>query len=138
MTLCALGAAGIPRSYVRLLNIAKSVYHWHAPAYAPGARALPLASRGFTAQELAEVFPSPPLREVAFEIRFPPRLRVQAEIWSLQDQLVGKYPEVRGESAIQPTRTVVDDAVFASPAEARVIKVTSNNFMIAFTRYSCS
>lgn len=102
-----------------------------------GARPLELASRTFTPQELAEVFPHPPLREVAFELRFPARLRVQAEIWRLQDQLLGQYPEVGKESALQPNGVFLDVAVFRNPADARVIKVTNQNFLIAFTRYEC-
>ncbi len=95
-----------------------------------------LATRTFTPEELEEVFPRPPLREVAFELRFSPRLRVQAEIWRLQDQLVSKYPEVGKESAIQPNGAVIDVAVFQHPAESRVIKVSYQNFLIAFTRYT--
>ncbi len=95
-----------------------------------------LASRIFTTEELAEVFPRPPLREVAFEVRFPPRLRVQAEIWRLQDQLVSKYPHVGKESALQPNGTILDVSVFGSPSESHVIKITTQNFLIAFTRYT--
>src|SRR5258706_1593333 len=94
-----------------------------------------LAEKEFTADELGEIFPNSPLREVAFEIRFPPRLRVPAEIWRLQDQLVHKYPEVGKETTIQAAGAVTDVAVFQNPAENRLIKVSQQNFVIAFTRY---
>jgi uncharacterized protein (TIGR04255 family) len=94
-----------------------------------------MARRSFTREELDEVFPRPPLREVAFELRFPPRLRVQAEIWRLQDQLVADYPDVGKETAIQPNGTILDVSVFGNPRESRVIKITHQNFLIAFTRY---
>jgi uncharacterized protein (TIGR04255 family) len=97
---------------------------------------LGLASRTFTTEELEEVFARPPLREVAFEVRFQPRLRVQAEIWRLQEQLATRYPEVGKESALQTNGTIFDVAVFSSSSECRVIKVTHQNFLIAFTRYS--
>lgn len=76
-----------------------------------------------------------PLREVAFELRFPPRLRVPAEIWRLQDQLVQAYPEVGKEATMQATGAVSDVAVFQNSEERRVIKVSHSNFVIAFTRY---
>jgi uncharacterized protein (TIGR04255 family) len=94
-----------------------------------------LANTEFTPEELKEVFQNSPLREVAFEVRFPPRLRVPAEIWRLQDKLVQKYPEVGRETSIQANGAVTDVAVFQNPAESRVIKVSHQNFVIAFTRY---
>ena len=94
-----------------------------------------LANQEFTAEELREVFPQSPLREVAFEVRFPPRLRVPAEIWRLQEQLVHKYPEVGRESLIQASGSVSDVAVFQNEVESRVIKVSHQNFVIAFTKY---
>ena len=94
-----------------------------------------LTNKVFSAEELDEVFPESPLREVAFEVRFPPRLRVPAEIWRLQDQLVHKYPEVGKETVIQAVGAVTDVAVFQNPAESRLIKVSHQNFVIAFTRY---
>lgn len=93
-------------------------------------------TRVFTPDELEEVFPNPPLREVAFEIRFTPRLRVQAEIWRLQDQLVNRYPQVSAESAIQPNGAVLNVSVFQDPEGGRVIKVSAQNFVIAFSRYT--
>lgn len=95
-----------------------------------------LATRTFGPEELAEVFPRPPLREVAFEVRFSPRLRISAEIWKLQDKLVGIYPSVGKENPIQANGTILDVSVFQNPADFRVIKVTAQSFLIAFTRYS--
>ncbi len=90
----------------------------------------------FTTQELEEVFAHPPIREVAFEIRFAPRLRVPAELWRLQDQLVEEYPEVATESLFQPSGAALSINVFQNPANERVIKVSQQNFVIAFTRYT--
>jgi uncharacterized protein (TIGR04255 family) len=95
---------------------------------------LEVATRIITAEELEEVFPESPLREVDFEIRFSPRLRVPAEIWQLQDKLVSDYPEVGKESTLQPGG-VVDVSVFQNRSDHRVIKVSHENFVIAFTRY---
>jgi uncharacterized protein (TIGR04255 family) len=90
----------------------------------------------FTGQEMDEVFPLPPIREVAFEIRFAPRLRVNAELWKLQDRLVEEYPTVSTESVLQPNGTVLNVNVFQNPSAARIIKVSHENFVIAFTKYS--
>jgi uncharacterized protein (TIGR04255 family) len=90
----------------------------------------------FTPQELDEVFPHPALREVAFEIRFTPRFRVNAELWKLQDQLAEQYPNVGTESVLQPNGTILNVNVFQNPTSARVIKVSQENLVIAFTRYT--
>jgi hypothetical protein len=42
----------------------------------------------FSKEALDEVFPRPSIREVSFEIRFAPRLRVNAELWKIQDEVV--------------------------------------------------
>lgn len=92
-------------------------------------------TRPFTTEELSEVFPNSPLREVAFEVRFTPRLRVPAELWRLQDQLVNEYPEVGKESSLQANANVLEIAVFQNRSESRVIRVSHQNLIIAFTRY---
>jgi len=48
---------------------------------------------------------------------------------------VAEYPDVRKESIVQPPGAVIDVAVFQSPTESRVIKVSHQNFLVAFTRY---
>jgi uncharacterized protein (TIGR04255 family) len=88
-----------------------------------------------TEKELDEVFPRPPIREVAFEIRFSPRLRVNAEIWRLQDRLVDEYSTVSTESLIQPTG-MLPVQVFQNIEAGRLIKVSQQNWVIAFTRYT--
>ncbi len=58
-----------------------------------------------------------------------------AEIWRLQDNLVHKYPEVGRETNIQANGTVTDSHIFQNLTENRLIKVSQQNFVIAFTRY---
>jgi hypothetical protein len=55
---------------------------------------MPTATRKFTNEELGEVFPANPIREVDFEIRFTPRLRIQAEMWRFQEGVMSEYPDV--------------------------------------------
>src|SRR6267142_1643371 len=85
--------------------------------------------------DLNEVFPNPPIREVAFEIRFAPRLRINADIWQLQDRLVESYPNVSTESITQPTG-LININVFQSPDTGRLIKISQQNCVVAFTRYA--
>ena len=93
-------------------------------------------TRTFLQPELDEVFARPPLREVAFEIRFATRLRVNAELWKIQDELVDEYPALSIEQAIQPAGTLLPINVFQNPNAARAIKISQENFVVAFTRYT--
>ena len=91
----------------------------------------------FTEAELEEVFDHPPIREVAFEIRFAPRLRINAELWRIQDLLVDQYPTVSTETVFQSGMgQTLSVNVFRNPAAERVIKVSQENFVLAFTKYS--
>src|SRR5690242_1303251 len=92
--------------------------------------------RAFTERELGEVFPANPIREVDFEIRFTPRLRVQAEMWRFQENLVAEYPEVGLESALLPSGGTLNVTVFQNQVKARVIKVSSQNMALAFSIYN--
>lgn len=93
-------------------------------------------TKTFLQTELDEVFPRPPLREVAFEIRFATRLRVNAELWKIQDELVEDYPALSIEQALQPAGTLLPINVFQNPNAARAIKISQENFVVAFTRYT--
>lgn len=99
---------------------------------------MPNTLRNFTGAELDEVFPRPAVREVAFEIRFAPRFRVNAELWKLQDQLVDQYPEASVEPVMfQPSGPILNVNVFQNQSTGKVIKVSQENFVIASTRYTC-
>jgi len=87
-------------------------------------------------KDLDEVFPRPPLREVAFEIRFAPRLRVNAELWKIQDEIVNEYPVLSIEQLLQSNGTISPINVFQNPNAARAIKISQENFVVAFTKYT--
>jgi uncharacterized protein (TIGR04255 family) len=91
--------------------------------------------RNFTKEELDEVFPHAAVREVSFEIRFPPRLRINAELWKLQDRLVEQYPDVSTESVFVQPGGPLSLSVFQNPGTGRCIKVSQENFIVAFTKY---
>jgi uncharacterized protein (TIGR04255 family) len=95
-----------------------------------------LLTGSFPKHVLDEVFPRPPLREVAFEIRFSPRLRVNAELWKIQDELVDDYPALSVEQLLQSNGTVLNVNVFQNPNAARAIKISQENFVVAFTKYT--
>jgi uncharacterized protein (TIGR04255 family) len=95
-----------------------------------------VTTRRFSQADLEEVFPANPIREVDFEIRFTPRLRVQAEMWRFQEELVEEYPDVGLESAILPNGTTLSITVFQNQRKARVIKVSPHNMALAFSSYN--
>jgi uncharacterized protein (TIGR04255 family) len=88
-----------------------------------------------TEHDLQEIFPSPSVREVAFEIRFAPRLRVAPEVWRIQENLAESYPTVGQEMQPQGDGRLLQAYVFANPDEQRNIKVTQENFLIVFNQY---
>ena len=94
------------------------------------------ADRVISDAELREVFPANPIREVDFEIRFTPRLRIEAEMWRFQEELVQEYPDVGRETAILPNGATLNVTVFQNPRAARVIKVSSHNMALAFSSYA--
>lgn len=95
-----------------------------------------LVKRTFSQIALDEVFPHSPIREVAFEIRFAPRLRVNAELWKIQDEIVNEYPVVGTESLLHPTGATFTVNVFQNHASGRALKISQENFVVAFTRYT--
>jgi uncharacterized protein (TIGR04255 family) len=95
-----------------------------------------LVARSFPQDVLDEVFQHPPIREVAFEIRFAPRLRINAELWKIQDAIVDEYPNVGSESLIQPSGGMIPVNIFQNHSVGRTIKVSQENFVLAFTRYT--
>jgi len=95
-----------------------------------------VATRFLTKSELDEVFQANPIREVDFEIRFDPRLRVAPEMWRFQEDLETEYPEVGLETALLPNGATVSVTVFQNRMKARVIKVSPQNMALAFSDYS--
>lgn len=95
-----------------------------------------IATRSFTKFEIDEEFPANPIREVDFEIRFPPRLRVPPELWRFQEDLEAEYPDVGLETALLPNGATVSVTVFQNQVKARVIKVSPQNMALAFSAYS--
>jgi len=95
-----------------------------------------LATRSFSPSELGEVFDANPIREVDFEIRFTPRLRIGPEMWRFQEDLETEYPEVGLETALLPNGATISVTVFQNQLKARVIKVSPQNMALAFSAYS--
>jgi uncharacterized protein (TIGR04255 family) len=86
--------------------------------------------------ELQEVFERPAVREVACEVRFTPRLRVNPEIWRVQDRLADEYPQVGEEETPQAEGRFLHTYVFSNPSTQRLIKVSQDSLVVVFNRYT--
>jgi|SRR5712692_1583235 len=89
-----------------------------------------------TEAELREVFKQPAVREVACEVRGAPRLRVIPEVWRIQDTLAEIYPQVDEEQVPLSPNRLLQAYVFANPPLQRLIKVSQENFVVIFNRYT--
>jgi len=81
-----------------------------------------------------EVFPNNPLREVAFEIRFPTNLRIMPNIWQVQEAWESEYPQVQREE-IQFSTLTSTNYTFTGSELGRVAKVGEDRLAIIFTQY---
>lgn len=85
---------------------------------------------------LDEVFPHNPIREVVFEVRFPPNLRVMRDACNMQEALAAEYPLLRIEqleSIQSPTKTIY---VFGNDKQGREIKLWDDRLAVMFTYYT--
>lgn len=84
---------------------------------------------------LAEVFPNNPLKEVAFEVRYPFNLRIQRDVCDVQAMVRAEYPNFQVDE-IQP----VDGSparlhTFQNTNGTRMVRVGEDRFIVAFTEY---
>ena len=86
-------------------------------------------------EEMLEIFPHPSVREVAFELRFAPRLRIASEVWRIQDSLAESYPAVSQETQPQDAGGPLPTYVFANAQAGRSIKVSQESFTVVFREY---
>jgi uncharacterized protein (TIGR04255 family) len=83
---------------------------------------------------LEKVFPNAPLKEVAYEIRFAPRLRVQRDLADFQGEIVSDYPTYTNE-AILLDNDQVQGWRFTSDDRGRAVRVTERSFGFITNRY---
>ena len=95
-----------------------------------------LSTPHLSEKDFEEIFPHPAVREVAFEIRFAPRLRIQKELWKFQDVVANAYPEASEENGLQPDGRIVAFSVFANSATKRVMKISQENFAVIANSYT--
>ncbi|MFY9225592.1 MAG: TIGR04255 family protein [Blastocatellia bacterium] len=86
-------------------------------------------------QALDEVFPNNPIKEVAFEIRFPHNLRVNRDICELQEILANDYTELLYGQETSPIETVFTYHLISKKLGC-TIKVSENRFAIVSTKYT--
>ena len=84
---------------------------------------------------MQEIFPYPSVREVAFELRFAPRLRITSEVWRIQDSLAESYPAVSQELLTLDTGRQVQAYVFGNSGTGSSIKVSQESFAVVFHQY---
>ncbi len=75
------------------------------------------------------------MREVAFEVRFAPRLRVVPEVWRIQDGLAEQYPRLVEEDQLQPEGKSLHFYTFTDSEGANTIKVSQENFVVIANKY---
>ncbi len=88
------------------------------------------------AKDLEEIFPRPAVKEVAFEIRFSPRLRIREQLWQFQDLIANDYPDASEDQMLIHPERLTPAHVFSNPAELRSIKISQENFVVSVLRYT--
>ncbi|HEV2494743.1 MAG TPA: TIGR04255 family protein [Terriglobia bacterium] len=83
---------------------------------------------------LDKVFPNAPVKEVAYEIRFAPLLRVQRDLADFQGQIVSDYPTYTTEPIMLDTDRV-QGWRFSSDDRGRTVRVTERSFGFITNRY---
>ncbi|MBW4526827.1 MAG: TIGR04255 family protein [Phormidium tanganyikae FI6-MK23] len=82
-----------------------------------------------------EVFPSNPLREVTFEIRFPFNLHVNRAIYDIQSALEKDYPLVSRKRLEADEDDSKNLYVFTNQEESQQVKVSEDALIISFEYY---
>lgn len=83
---------------------------------------------------LQKVFPNSPIREVAFEIRFAPLLRVQRDLADFQQRIVSDYPAYATE-VLTLNGEQVQAWRFTSEDRSRTIRVSEKSFGFITNQY---
>jgi uncharacterized protein (TIGR04255 family) len=87
-------------------------------------------------KDLEEIFPRPAIREVAFEIRFSPRLRIREQLWQFQDSIANDYPEASEEQMLIHPDRLTPANVFTNNIDQRAIKISPENFVLSAVKYT--
>lgn len=94
-----------------------------------------MSRRAISEEELREIFPHPAVKDVAFEIRFAPRFRINEQLWQFQDSIVNKYDSFSRENSLQADGRIIPVHVFTNNEASTLIKVSESNFVFAATQY---
>ncbi len=84
---------------------------------------------------LDEVFPNNPLKEVAFEIRFPANLRVTRDVCEVQEEIGLEYSDLAREEIQTPGMAIKINHIFSNSKKGRMVKVGEDRFAIIFAHY---
>lgn len=79
-----------------------------------------------------EIFPKSPLKEVAFEIRFPVNLSIEGEIYKFQEKIKKELPVFR-EGEILGTKLIFREFEKSNEIKLRVLR---NSFIVMTEKYN--
>lgn len=84
---------------------------------------------------LDEVFPNNPLKQVAFEVRYPFSLRVQRDICGVQELVVRDYPVFQVDEVEFIKDSPARLHTFESQDRTQMLRVSEDRFIVVFTKY---
>jgi len=83
---------------------------------------------------LSEVFPNPPLVEVAFEVRFAPLLKVERQLPEFQEHIASEYPML-GEEQRKVDNQKVKSFEFKTTDQGKTIRISLRSFSFLSQKY---
>ena len=84
---------------------------------------------------LDEVFDHNPIKEVAFEVRYPFNLQVQRDLCEVQKRVRDEYPKFQIEEVESIEGSPAKIHTFWSSDGTRSVRVSEDRFIIVFTKY---
>lgn len=84
---------------------------------------------------LDEVFPNNPLKQVAFEVRYPFNLQVRRDLCELQKLIKKEYPKFAVDEVELLDGSPAQIHSFRSDDGDRSVRVSEDRFIIVFTKY---
>lgn len=85
--------------------------------------------------DLDEVFPRNPIKQVAFEVRFPLNLSIQRDLGDFQAAIFGWYPEVVREYVAFEKDERAITHTFSNKAGTQSIRIADDRFVVVYSSY---
>lgn len=84
---------------------------------------------------LDEVFPINPLKQVAFEVRYPFNLQVQRDLCDIQKLIKGDYPKFAIDEVEFLEGSPAKVHTFRSDDDNRSVRISEDRFAMVYTKY---